>query len=128
MLAPGLRTSDPDGNGLASCRVFHERARPDASLILRQLCTLQLAFAAGSIDVRRHCFALSLRSKLPCKLVLRRNDHICRTEDGVRSRGVDLNALAACLAPLQNFKPELRAFRSANPVALHVLDALRPRQ
>lgn len=69
----------------------------DACLLLLQLCPLQVRFGGGLLHVGLDCLLLLGCSEGVQQGVLRRNDHVGGTEQGVRPGGKDLQGLLSCV-------------------------------
>ena len=114
----------------------------DAGLLLVQLGALQVALRGGLLLVGDDGVRVPDRAvgePLLDEPVLRRQHHVRRPEERVAPGRVNLNYIFPALlrfstSPLFHFstfpllhpEPHQRAFRLADPVALHLLDALGP--
>ena len=109
--------ADPDGNLLAAERVDGEVAGGEAFLL-----DVAGAFGGARVDHVFHLRPVASSSDLGDQRMLGREDHARRAIDGVDARGEDADGRAG---PFE-MKIDLRAFRAADPVALHEQHALRP--
>ena len=115
---------DPDGDLTAGHGIDRIRAGEDAGLLGVQLGAVHVALACGLLAVAVHVGPLRVGRDARDQRMLGGQHHIGRAEQGVGARGVHRDPFAAA----RDREIYLRAFRLADPVALHLLDAFRPVQ
>ena len=103
---------------------FHVRLRRDRALV-RVHSSLRRSCAKGPtlIDVR----LVPLGHQLLYELVLRRENHVGRAKQGVRTRGEHVDGVLVAVGAL-SLERHLRAAGTADPIPLHRLDLVRPIQ
>ena len=114
----------PNGHGRAGQGVAGSGPRENAALRPGRGHTLNLADALAGGDVIGHGRGLRRLDNRRQQRMFRRQRQKSRAKQGVRPGGKD-GQLMDGLAHRQ-LKNDLRAGRAANPVALHLLDRLRP--
>ncbi len=123
-----------------------DACQPDAGLFLVELRALEVALRRGLLLVGRHLVGIFEHARLQPLLherVLRAHDHVRRAEERIAAGGINGNDIlhrpgcGAARGPVRssgdgrtafghNFKVHQRARGLADPVALHLLDALGP--
>ncbi|OQC23896.1 MAG: hypothetical protein BWX70_02725 [Verrucomicrobia bacterium ADurb.Bin070] len=115
---------DPDGDLSAGHRIDRIRAGEDTGLLGVQFGAVHVALARGFFAVAVHVGPLRVGRDTRHQRMLGGEHHVGRAEQSVGACGVHRDPFAAA----RDGEINLRAFRLADPVALHLLDAFRPVQ
>jgi hypothetical protein len=113
----------PDRNFLPVHRVHGVAAGKHARLVAL-LLALSLALPERLSAILVYVFTVLVGRNLVEQLVLGRQHHVGGAEEGVGPRGVDLQRVVRA----HKVEVDVRPLRPADPVALHLLRALRPVQ
>ena len=98
---------------------------PDAGLLLIELRTLEIALGSGLLLIGLHVFGVSDRAipkPFGDQLVLGRKNHVGRPKERVAASRVDRNRIGRSC----RLEVDQRTSGFPDPVALHLLDAVRP--
>ena len=113
---------DPNGDLAAGHRVQGKGAGPDAGFVFGQLGAFQIGLGSGELLILLHRRGLCRRGNSRHEPMLGRQHHVGCPEQGVGPRGEHPDLLRLAI----HLEINLGALAAADPVALHLLERVRP--